>query len=437
MSQHAGSSEAEVGNGTEPAGKSRAGPSRRRVLLALPALVAGAFAARSLRRRAPLRVGILHSQSGTMAASERKVIDATHFAIHELNARGGVLGRHVEAVVADGASEPERFAHEAERLIVREGVCAIFGCWTSASRRATIPLIESSNHLLFYPMQYEGMERTRCVVYMNSVCNQQLEPAVRWARSVLGRRFYLLGSDYVFPRAAHAVMRGLLTRYRGEVVGESFPRLGTKDVKALVASIREARPDAILSTLNGDTNLAFFRALREAGLTAKKMPTVSFSLSEIEIEQLGEGMLEGDYTVWPYFQSLRSPQNLRFLRRYTEWTGRQQAIGSPMVSAYTGVHLWARAVELAGAEEPMRVREQVRGRSISGPGGMLYVDPDNLHTWQRMHIGQVRGAKHEVVWSSSIPIAPRPYPRERTPEEWDGLLEDLRRGWGGRWAPQE
>lgn len=410
---------------------------RRRLLLAVPALVAGAFGARSLYRSAPLRVGILHSQSGTMADSEKKVIDATRFALYELNARGGVQGRRVEEVIADGASDPGTFAREAERLIDKEGVCAIFGCWTSSCRRATTPIIESRDHLLFYPLQYEGMERTRCVVYMNSVPNQQLEPAVRWARSTLGRKFFLVGSDYVFPRAAHEILRRLLIRFRGEIVGEAFLPLGTKDVGAVVANIRASAPAAILSTLNGDTSLAFFKALRAAGVSAERVPTVSFSLSEIELAQMGAGLLEGDYAVWSYFQSLRHPQNLQFLRHYAQWAGQpQQGIGSPMVAAYSAVQLWARAVELAGSEQPAEVRAQVGGHSYNGPGGMLYVDPENLHTWQRMNIGKVRGGRYEVVWSSTSPIAPQPYPEGRSPEEWDMFLDNLRRGWGGNWAPQ-
>jgi urea transport system substrate-binding protein len=382
----------------------------------------------------PIRVGVLHSLSGTMAISEKAVVDAVLMAVDEINREGGVLGRPLEAVVVDGRSDGEVFAREAERLIVEEKVDVVFGCWTSASRRSVRPILEEHDHLLFYPVQYEGLERSPNVVYTGETPNQQIVPALRWSLSNGSRRFFLVGSDYVFPHAANAIIREYLAQWRGEVVGEEYVALGSSDVEAVVKQIAEARPDVILNTINGDTNLAFYRALRAAGIGSEQIPTIGFSVAETELLALDPALLEGDYTVRSYFQSLESAANQRFVRAFQSRYGSDRVTSAPLEAAYLGVYLWSRAAEKAGATAPSSVRAAVRGMAILAPEGAVYVDA-NQHLWRFPAIGRVRGdGQIEVVWVSRAPVRPEPYPPQRSAEAWDRFLLGLYEGWGGRWV---
>lgn len=381
-----------------------------------------------------IRVGVLHSLSGTMAISETAVVDAVLMAVDEINREGGVLGRPLEAVVVDGRSDADVFSAEAERLIVEEKVDVVFGCWTSASRRSVKPVFEEHDHLLFYPVQYEGLEQSPNIVYTGEVPNQQIVPAVRWSLANMGRRFFLVGSDYVFPHAANAIIREYLAQWRGEVVGEEYVALGDGDVEAVVRRIVETRPDVILNTINGDTNLAFYRTLRAAGIESEEIPTIAFSVAEAELQALDPALLEGDYTVWSYFQSFESAANQRFVRAFQSRYGSDRVTSAPLEAAYLGVYLWARAAEKAGATDPASVRAAVRGMTILAPEGALYVDA-NQHLWRFPAIGRVRGdGQIDVIWVARAPVRPEPYPPQRSPEAWDRFLLGLYEGWGGRWV---
>jgi urea transport system substrate-binding protein len=384
----------------------------------------------------PIRIGILHSSTGTMAISERPVIDATRLAVDEINAAGGVLGRPVEAVVEDGESDAPTFAGRAEKLIAKDRVCAVFGCWTSASRKTALPVFERHDHLLFYPVQYEGLEQSPHVVYTGAAPNQQIIPAVRWCVGTLRkRRLFLVGSDYVFPRTANEIIRDEAADLRAEVVGEAYVRFGSPDVGEAVRALVAAQPDAVLNTINGDGNVAFFRALRAAGVTPDRVPTISFSLSEEELSTLGARQVVGDYAASNYFQSVDRPQNHAFVRRFRARYPQQRTISDPMEAAYVGVHLWAQAVRDAGTEAPARVREAVRRQSYDGPGGPVRIDPDTLHTSKVFRIGLITAAesRFRVTYESPGPIGPIPYPNTRSKAQWDAFLRNLHRGWGGRW----
>lgn len=409
---------------------------RRRVILGMVA--GGALAAGGVwwlaRTPAPIRIGVLHSTSGTMAISERPLIDAVQLAVEEINGAGGVLGRQLEMVVADGRSDPGVFAAEAERLISEEDVVALFGCWTSASRKAVKEVVERNDHLLFYPLQYEGLEESPHIVYLGAVPNQQILPALRWSLANLGSRFFLVGSDYLFPRAANAVIKAQLERWPFTIVGEEYVPLGSRDVSAAVRGIADARPDAVINTLNGDTNVAFFAALRDAGLTADVVATLSFSIAEEELRYLPADAVAGHYASWPYFQSVAGGSNERFVSRVRERYGATRVTSDPMESAYSAVHLFAAAAAAAGSVNPVAVRVQVKGRSLGAPGGMLHIDGRNQHAWKTPRIGRMRAdGQFDVVWSAGFPVAPAPYPSLRSRADWDGFLEQLQRGWGGRW----
>ncbi len=260
----------------------------------------------------PIRIGILHSLTGTMSFSEKAVADATLMAVEEINERGGVLGRRIEPVIADGASDWPTFAREAERLITQEKVVTVFGCWTSASRKTVKPVFEKYNHLLFYPVQYEGFEESPNIIYTGSIPNQQLIPATQWSFDNLGKRFYLVGSDYIFPHMAHDVMRIQIAALGGEVAGESYILLGNNDINAVAEDIIAKKPDVILNTINGDTNLHFFKMLRDKNLN---IPVMSFSIGEAEVKLMGSQLLAVHYATWTYFHIIDSRVNTAFGQR--------------------------------------------------------------------------------------------------------------------------
>ncbi len=265
----------------------------------------------------PIRLGVLHSLSGTMAESESPVAEATLLAIEEINHAGGLLGRPVEAVLRDGRSDDAVFAEQAKKLIVDEKVCTVFGCWTSSSRKTVLPIFERHNHLLIYSVQYEGLESSPNIIYLGATPNQQIIPALRWAFAFQNkRRFFLIGSDYVFPRAANVIIRGALAQLGAEVVGEEYLPLGSFDVKATVAKIVEAKPDVILNTINGNSNIPFFKELRRVGVTPRSINTISFSIGEEELRHLNVSEMAGDYAAWSYFQSIDTPQNEQFVARF-------------------------------------------------------------------------------------------------------------------------
>jgi urea transport system substrate-binding protein len=402
------------------------------LLLLLALLIHGLLPSRS---HAPIRVGVLHSLSGTMAISEKSVADATLLAIEELNESGGLLGRSVEPVLVDGRSHWPTFAAEAERLITEERVSVVFGCWTSASRKTVKPVFEQHDHLLFYPVQYEGLEQSPNIVYTGAAPNQQIIPAVKWCFDKLGRRFFLVGSDYVFPRTANAVIRDQVTALRGEIVGEAYVPLGAQDMTEIVAKIADAQPDVILNTINGDSNVAFFEALHVAGISPTSSPTMSFSLAEDELRALGTKGMVGHYACWNYMQSIDSADNRRFVAAFKDKYGPERVTDDPMEAAYFGVKLWAQAVVKAGDDRVQAVRAAIGDQSYAAPEGVVYIDHHTQPTWKTVRIGRIRAdGQFDVVWSSKSPVRPMPYPAYRTREEWDQLLQELYAGWGGRWA---
>jgi urea transport system substrate-binding protein len=385
--------------------------------------------------RESIRVGVLHSLSGTMAISEKSVADATLLAIEGINRQGGLLGRKIEPVIADGRSDWPTFAREAERLITQEKVSAVFGCWTSASRKTVKPVFEKHDHLLFYPVQYEGLEQSPNIVYTGAAPNQQILPAVRWCFENLGRKFFLVGSDYVFPRTANEIIRDQLKSLHGEILGEEYILLGSTEVQDVVQNIVAAEPDVILNTINGDTNVAFFRELRAAGITPEKIPTMSFSIAEDELRSLELQATVGDYASWNYFQSVDREENEQFVQRFQEEYGRDRVTDDPMEAAYSAVHLWAQAVGEASTDDAREVRKAVANQRFEAPGGTVYVDPRNNHVWKTVRIGKVmEGGQFAIVWSSDTLIRPAPYPGYRLTSEWEKFLDDLYKGWGEGWA---
>lgn len=383
----------------------------------------------------PIRVGVLFSTTGTLAESGEALVDATTLAIEEVNASGGIEGRRLEPVFRDGQSDPAVYAAEAERLIADDKVCVIFGCWTSASRKAVKEVVEKRSHLLLYPLQYEGLEQSPNIVYLGAAPNQQIRPAVKHFYAYLNkRRFFLVGSDYVFPRAANAILRDELKQLGAEVAGEMYLPLGSPDVADIIAAIQKSRPDVILNTINGDSNYAFFRALRQTGITPEKIPTVSFSISEHEMRGLSPRDMAGDYAAWNYFQSVDRLENRRFVERFQARFGKLRVTSDPMEAAYTGVHLWAESARAAGSTHPSDVLPAIKGRTFNAPEGAIRIDPVTQHMHKHFRLGRIKtDGQFEIVMSTENLIAPEPFPSCRPRAEWESFLNDMQRGWGGRW----
>jgi len=386
----------------------------------------------------PIRVGILHSLSGTMATSERPVADVTLMAIREINRRGGLLGRRVVPVLVDGRSDPKIFAREAERLITDEKVAVVFGCWTSASRKAVKPVFEKRHNLLFYPVQYEGFEESHNIVYTGATPNQQIIPAIRWSSRHLGKRLYLVGSDYIFPRMANWIIRREARILGIEIVGESYIPLGSSRVGEIVRKIIQSDANVVINTINGDSNIAFFQAMRNVGHGRKKIPSMSFSIDENEVRKIQETIdISGDYVAWNYFQSLRSDENRRFVEAYRADYGQDAILSDPMEAAYIGVQLWAQTVRVLGTTEVHAVRHALKTLSYRAPEGIVSIDAENYHTWKTVRIGRIRSdSQFDVVWDSVIPVRPEPYPLRISKSEADRELRRLFGGWGGHWSLQ-
>jgi urea transport system substrate-binding protein len=409
--------------------------------LTLAAVIAAALAGwflldRLLVDRRPIVVGILHSETGPMAVSERSMIDAEVLALEEINRSGGLLGRPVRWVIADGASDWPTFARQAERLIREQGVQVIFGCWTSACRKGVLPVVEAADHLLLYPMAYEGLEQSPNIVYTGAAPNQQITPAVQWCHESLGaRRFFLVGSDYIWPHCVNAIVKDQLTGLGAELVGEAYVPFGATDLDAVARQIAAAQPDVILSTVVGDSALPFARAVRAAGLDAATTPIVTFAVGENELRGGVAADMAGHYAAWNYFQSLDRPENRAFVEAVQQRYGSDRSTSDTMVAAYNSVLLWAQAVREAGTADVGQVRAALRHQSLDAPEGIIAVDPETQHTWRPVFIGQIRAdGQVDVVWSSRTAVRPMPFPISRSRSEWEGFVADLYRGWGGRWA---
>lgn len=355
----------------------------------------------------PVKIGLLHSLSGTMALSETPLLDVERMAIEEINRAGGVLGRRLEPVVADGASAPERFAAAARELLA-DGASALFGCWTSASRKAVRPVVEAADSLLWYPVQYEGLEQSPHVCYSGSCLNQQIIPAVEWILQQFGKRLYLLGSDYVFPRTANQLIRSLVASRGGELAGEEYVELGARDFAGVLDRVRRAGPRALINTLNGDSNLAFYRQAHAAGLRAAELPIMATSVTETELGQVA-GLAVGHFACWSYFQSLDTPENREFLARFRERQGRGRVVSAPAVTAYVQLLLWKQAVERAGTFAAPAVRRCLPGCAVSSPMGQVRIEA-NQHLSMPVRIGRLRAdGQFEILWHEDGMIAPLPW----------------------------
>ncbi|PUB31892.1 urea-binding protein [Promicromonospora sp. AC04] len=357
-----------------------------------------------------VKIGFLNSLSGTMAISEQTVHDALELAAEEINADGGVLGKQLEIVSEDGQSEPTVFAEKAGKLITSDCVAAVFGGWTSASRKAMLPVFEAQDSLLFYPVQYEGLESSPNIFYTGATTNQQIVPALDYLVEQGTKSLFLVGSDYVFPRTANKIINAYAEAHDIEIVGEEYAPLGHTDFSTIVNKVKSADADAVFNTLNGDSNVAFFKEYNNAGMSADDMPVVSVSIAEEEVGGIGVENIEGQLTAWNYYQTVDSPENTAFVEAFKAEYGEDRPTSDPMEAAYTSLYLWKEMVEKAGSFAVDDVTAAADGATYDAPEGKVVVNGDNHHIAKTALIGKIGadGLIH-TEWSSEEPIEPDPY----------------------------
>ncbi len=385
---------------------------KRTILLCLLfVVIAGVVPFVSAQDSEPIKVGILHSLSGTMSISETTVRDSTLMAIDEINAAGGVLGRQIEPIVEDGASDWPTFAEKARKLLLEDGVSVIFGGWTSASRKAMLPVVEENNGLLFYPVQYEGLEQSPNIVYTGATTNQQIVPAVEYLLAEGKTKFFLLGSDYVFPRTSNTIIAAQLAAAGAEVVGEEYLPLGGTEFSSILLQIQQAAPDVIFNTLNGDSNVAFFKQFSDLGYTAETLPVLSVSIAEEEVTGIGVENIIGQLVSWNYYQTVDTPKNAEFVAAFKAKYGENRVTSDPMEAGYFGVYLWAAAVEAAGSTEvdPVVAAIEAGGITTEAPEGTVSLDGPTHHTVKPVRIGVIREDGLIDTLFETEPVVPDPY----------------------------
>lgn len=369
----------------------------------------------------PIKVGILHSLSGTMAISETSLKDVALMTIEEINDNGGLLGRKIEPIVVDPASDWPLFAEKARELIQQEKVAAVFGCWTSVSRKSVLPVFEELNGLLFYPVQYEGEESSYNVFYTGAAPNQQAIPAVEYLMSEDGggaKRFVLLGTDYVYPRTTNKILNYFLES-KGVAdadVMELYTPFGHSDYQTIVADIKKfavGKPTAVVSTINGDSNVPFYKELANQGLKAEDIPVVAFSVGEEELRGIDTSPLVGHLAAWNYFMSVETPENEAFVAKWNAYVkkhnlpgGEKRVTNDPMEATYIGIKMWAQAVEQAQTIDIDAVRQAVGDQVVRSPSGFdITMDAKNHHLHKPVLIAEVReDGQFDIVWNTEGPI---------------------------------
>lgn len=375
--------------------------------LAAPGFVRSAMAAGD-----PIKVGALYSQTGGLSVVEKMLSAAVQMAAEEINAAGGVLGRPIEVIVDDGASDPRTYAEKAQKQVIRDRVSTVFGCHTSASRKAVLPIFERRGAMLFYQTHYEGFECSPNVVYSGAVPNQQLGNYIPWIIEKLGKKkFFIVGSNYVYPREMAKVSKGLIEAGGAEWVADEYLELGHSEWAVMVNKIKESGADVVLSNVVGDSIISFYREFINQGLSHEEIPICATVTSEIEIAAMGAEYAAGSYTSFPYFMSLATEANQSFIERFRAFVGEPNApTYHSLEAAYFQVFLWAQAVEKAGEVSADAIRAGVRGQTYAAPGGEVKVDEDNLHCWLTPRIGQWQAdGQSKVVDEYPEPIKPLPY----------------------------
>jgi urea transport system substrate-binding protein len=405
--------------------------SRRNATQSLTAIalgVAGLLVGSMAHAADTIKVGMLHSLSGTMAISETVLKDVALMTIDEINAKGGLLGKKLEPVVVDPASNWPLFAEKAKQLISQDKTAVTFGCWTSVSRKSVLPVYKELNSLLFYPVQYEGEELEKNVFYTGAAPNQQAIPAVEYLMSKDGgsaKRFVLLGTDYVYPRTTNKILRAFLKSkgVKDEDIMEEYTPFGHSDYQTIIANIKKfaasGKKTAVVSTINGDSNVPFYKELGNQGLKASDVPVVAFSVGEEELRGVDTKPLVGHLAAWNYFMSIKNPTNAEFIKKWSAYAKAKNIAGhkdkpltnDPMEATYIGINMWAQAVKKAGSTDTDKVIAAMAGQTFKAPGGFTStMDPKNHHLHKPVFIGEVKAdGQFKVVWKTPGPVKAQPW----------------------------
>jgi urea transport system substrate-binding protein len=386
------------------------------------AALAVATLAPAARAQDTIKVGVLHSLTGTMAISEVSLRDVVMMAVDEINAEGGVLGKQIEPVIVDPASDWDLFADKAKQLLLQDEVAVTFGCWTSVSRKSVLPVYEQYNGLLFYPVQYEGEECSKNVFYTGAAVNQQAAPAVQYLLDEGFTRFYLLGTDYVYPQTTNTILKAMLEAkgISSDDYRVKYTPFHHQDYQSIVAEIKEfAAPGdtCVISTINGDSNVPFYKEFANQGLTADDVPIMAFSVAEDELRGMDTSALVGHLAAWNYYQSIDTADNVSFVERFKVYCevnglpgGSDRVTDDPIEAAYYGVYVWAAAVEKAGTTDVDAVRTATYGLEFDAPGGAKKMDEVNHHTWKPVIIGEILAdGQFGIVWESDGLVRPMPW----------------------------
>lgn len=372
----------------------------------------------------PIKVGLLYSQTGTMASSEIPLAKIFKVAIKELNSNGGIKGSHIEILEYDGKSDPKEFAKGAESLI-QQGAISLFGCWTSASRKEVKSIVEKYDNLLFYPVQYEGFEASRNIIYLGLSANQQINPTINFIEKHYGNKVYLVGSDYIYPKAANLYIKELAKLTDLKVLGESYIPLGASSFGDIFDDIQNKKPDIIINTLNGESNQAFFKNLEKY----PHIPVVSLSIDESMIEIISkndEKLMQGDYLVAGYFDSMKKLK-IKDISPITD----------AMLAQYIGIQLFKNALEKSDTFTTHNIQKNIKRESFYLDGEIFFLNEKNNHLYKKVYIGKINQNKHlDIVWQTSRIIPPKPYPSFHTKQFWENELEKIYQNYGESWQLQ-
>ncbi|MBI1397704.1 MAG: urea ABC transporter substrate-binding protein [Betaproteobacteria bacterium] len=366
---------------------------------------------RSAEAAGTVKVGILHSLTGTIAIAEKSVVDAEMLAIEEINKAGGVMGHRIEPVVEDGASDWPTFAEKARKLLERDRVAAVMGCYTSASRKAVLPVFEKLKGLLYYPTYYEGLEMSPNIMYTAQEATQSVIAAMDWLYKNKGKTFYMIGSDYIWPRTTIKIAKYTLKKLGGKLVGEGYYPLGHIEFSSEINKIKAAKPDVILNCVVGGSNVAFFKQLTASGITGDKQTILSLAVSEEEVSGIGADNTAGTMTCMGYFQSLKNPENQKFVKAFKAKYGQNRVTGDTLECGYNSVYLWKLAAEKAKSFDVEKVVAASSGLEIDAPEGKVRFHKSNHHLWKHARIGTfLPDGQVNMVYESPL-IEPNPFPK--------------------------
>lgn len=403
-------------------------------------VIIAALAAFVAIKKDTVKVGLLYSKTGTMAISEQPIAETLKLKIEQINQQGGLLGKYIEIVEFDGASDEQTFAKGAKYL-TSQGINTLFGCWTSASRKAVKPIIEANDALLFYPVQYEGVEQSDNIIYLGATPNQQLNPIVSYIKRHLGKRIFIVGSNYIYPRISGTYLSEMAKLVGLEIVAQHYLPLGATDFQHSVEQIKALKPDIILNTLNGESNLHFFKSLLAANLTAKHLPVFSTSMDEHLIKSitntLGQNALNNHFLTGSYFHTIDNDQNQSFIKTFQSRFGSDYLVTNAAFNTAIAVELWQRAVKNSHSFDPMTLVKKIGGDSLNSPSGIIYVDSQTHHLHKTIRIAQINPTGLNIVWQSDVLVQPLPFPIFKSIDFWRSEEQTLFQDWHQRWQSNQ